>query len=136
MKKILIIEDNSFISNLYRSRLENEKYSVTVAEDGQSGYYAVSEIKPDVVLLDLSIPQMDALSVLGKVRAQRQFTKLPMFVMADSDTGSLADDAMAAGGTHCFNKADETALDDVVAALGDLFKSYLNKPPVAKRFVP
>src|SRR5882724_11964355 len=121
MKKILIIEDNTFVANTYRTRLESSNYAVNIAPDGQSGYYAISETKPDAVLLDLTVPQMDALSVLGKVRAQNQFKKLPVFVLADSDSDSSADDAMFAGATHCFNKSDDGALDDVVVALDDLF---------------
>jgi len=134
MKKILIIEDNSVVANTYRTKLESRNYAVNVASDGQTGYYAISETKPDAVLLDLTVPQMDALSVLGKVRAQKQFKKLPVFVLADSDTSTSADDAILAGATHCFNKSDDGALDEVICALDDLFPSVSAKKSARKKF--
>src|SRR5688572_23787076 len=99
MKKILVIEDDSDVANLYRSRLQASNYEVEYAADGQTGYYAIYDTKPDVVLLDLTLPQMDAVTLVGKIRAQKKFQKLPMFALADSFNCSNAEDAIAAGAT-------------------------------------
>jgi DNA-binding response OmpR family regulator len=125
MKKILVIEDDTTIANLYRSRLQAQNYDVEYAPDGQTGYYAIYDVKPDVVLIDLTLPQMDAVSIVGKIRAQKKFQKLPMFALVDSLMASNAEEAITAGVTHLFNKEDPNTLNEIVAALGDLFNPFL-----------
>src|SRR3954462_15353732 len=100
MKKILVIEDDSQVANLYRSRLQAQNYEVEYAPDGQTGYYAIYDTKPDVVLLDLNVPQVDAVTLVGKIRAQKKFQKLPMFLLADSCMCNNAEEAIAAGATN------------------------------------
>lgn len=125
MKKVLVIEDDSTTANLYRSRLQAQNYEVEYAPDGQSGYYAIYDTKPDVVLIDLTLPQMDAVAIVGKIRAQKKFQKLPMFALADSLMAANVEEALAAGVTHLFNKDDPNALNEIVAALNDLFNPFL-----------
>jgi CheY-like chemotaxis protein len=125
MKKILVIEDDSNLANLYRSRLQAQNYEVEYAPDGQTGYYAIYDTKPDVVLVDLTLPQMDAVTLVGKIRAQKKFQKLPMFALADSCMCANAEEAIAAGATHLFNKEDPNALNEIVAALNQLFNPFV-----------
>ena len=73
MKKLLIIEDDPIIANIYRSLFEKENYKVEVAADGQSGFYKIHEERPDVVLLDLMLPLINGCDILRKIRAQKAF---------------------------------------------------------------
>jgi len=125
MKKVLVIEDDSEVASLFRNRLLAQNYEVEYAPDGQTGYYAIYDTKPDVVLIDLSIPQMDAVTLVGKIRAQKKFQKLPMFMLADSCLSDNAEEAIAAGATNIFNKADPNAVNEIMAALGQLFNPFL-----------
>src|SRR3954463_5803722 len=125
MKKVLVIEDDSEVASLFRNRLQAQNYEVEYAPDGQTGYYAIYDTKPDVVLIDLSIPQMDAVTLVGKIRAQKKFQKLPMFMLADSCLSDNAEEAIAAGATNIFNKADPNAVNEIMAALGQLFNPFL-----------
>src|SRR5689334_8237398 len=85
VKKILIIEDDASFADSLKTKL-TDVHQVELCQDGQSGYYAIYEYKPDLVLLSLTIAQMDPVSLVGKIRAQKQFHKLPIFVLADSAT--------------------------------------------------
>ncbi len=60
-RKILIIEDDHLIASIYKSKFEKAGYEVDVAYDGQTGFYRIHEIRPNAVLLDLMLPQMNGL---------------------------------------------------------------------------
>lgn len=126
MKKILIIENETFVADRYKNRLES-MYQVEVAPDGQSGFYAIYDCKPDAVLLDTNIPQMNAVSIVGKMRAQKQFKKLPILLLVDAYSCPIAEDALTAGANEAFNKNDPKALNHLLSTLSDLLSPFLSK---------
>src|SRR5437016_3130664 len=103
-RKILIIEDDHLVADIYKSKFEEAGYEVDVAYDGQAGFYRVHEIKPNVVLLDLTLPQINGLDILKKIRAQKRFDKLPIFVFTNAYRSEFAHEAAAAGANQVFNK--------------------------------
>lgn len=68
MIKIAIIEDDSAISQMYRIKFEAEGYKIETAENGILGLKLVEEMKPDIVLLDLMMPEMNGDEMLVKMR--------------------------------------------------------------------
>lgn len=126
MKKILIIEDDLNVVALLRSRLE-EYFEVEVAPDGQSGYYSISERKPNAVLLDLTIQEMDPLSLFGKIRAQKKFCELPFFILVDSLPNDLADEALTSGANGVFSKSELDYVDSILGALKSHFESRVHR---------
>lgn len=68
MKKILVVDDEESIRLLYKEELEDEGYDVDVAADGKEALTKLASYKPDLVTLDLKMPEMDGLEVLGKIR--------------------------------------------------------------------
>jgi DNA-binding response OmpR family regulator len=69
MAKIAIVEDDAAISQMYRIKFEAEGYEVETAENGKLGLALIEEIKPDIVLLDLMMPEMNGDEMLQKLRA-------------------------------------------------------------------
>ena len=69
MSKIAIIEDDSAISMMYRIKFEAEGYTVETAENGKLGLALIEEMHPDIVLLDLMMPEMGGEEMLTKLRA-------------------------------------------------------------------
>ena len=69
MSKIAIIEDDVAISQMYRIKFEAEGYIVETAENGKLGLALVEEMMPDIVLLDLMMPEMGGDEMLQKMRA-------------------------------------------------------------------
>jgi DNA-binding response OmpR family regulator len=69
MTKIAIVEDDSAISQMYRIKFEAEGYEVETAENGRLGLALLEEMKPDMVLLDLMMPEMNGDEMLVKLRA-------------------------------------------------------------------
>ncbi len=68
--KILIVEDEHPIAEMYRFKLENEGYLVGVAHDGQQGLDKVEEFGPSLILLDLKMPVMSGDEMLEKLRSK------------------------------------------------------------------
>lgn len=69
MEKILIIDDDPFILEMYALKFKEEGFSVETAKDGKTGLAKLEEIKPDVVLLDVVMPVMDGFDILKKIKA-------------------------------------------------------------------
>ncbi len=70
MNKIAIIEDDLAIAQMYRLKFESEGYEVSSAGDGVAGYKLIEDFKPDIVLLDMMMPEMNGDEVLAKIRKQ------------------------------------------------------------------
>ncbi len=68
MKKIAIIEDDQAISQMYRFKFEAEGYSVETAENGKLGLELVESMKPDIILLDIMMPEMTGDEMLAVMR--------------------------------------------------------------------
>jgi PAS domain S-box-containing protein len=67
--KILVIDDESVVRSLLRRSLERRGYSVAEAGDGQAGIRAIREATPDLVVLDMTMPELDGAEVLRRIRA-------------------------------------------------------------------
>lgn len=67
MKRILVVDDEKNICELYRSELEDEGYSVTLACSGAEALRAVEKDTPDLIVLDIQMPGMDGVETLEKL---------------------------------------------------------------------
>jgi len=72
MKKILIVEDEDPIRNLYKEELKDEGYEVVVAADGLVGYELFKKEKPDLITIDLKMPNMNGIELLDKIRKENK----------------------------------------------------------------
>ncbi|MGZ3774860.1 MAG: response regulator [Pseudobdellovibrionaceae bacterium] len=80
--RILVIDDESAIRNTLRINLEANGYKVREALDGKSGISLVSEFHPNLILLDLGLPDINGLEVL---RQLRKWTRVPVIILTVSD---------------------------------------------------
>jgi DNA-binding response OmpR family regulator len=81
-KKILIIEDEKALTDVLKTKLEKDGYSVLAAEDGKRGCEALGQYSPDLILLDIAMPQMDGYEVLQKLK--NEGVKIPVIVISNS----------------------------------------------------
>lgn len=96
-KKILIIEDNQDNYQLVRFLLEHAGYEVAAAFDGVSGMKAAKEESPDLILLDLAIPEMDGWELAKKLKALELTQDIPLVALTAHTSKSDLRRAMAAG---------------------------------------
>lgn len=75
MKKILIIEDDPFLSEMYLAKFVQSGFEVEVAFDGKMGLDKAKEILPDLILLDIVLPKMDGFEVLKEIKKENSILK-------------------------------------------------------------
>ena len=104
MKKILIIEDDQIVSNVYRNKLVVEGYQAEIALDGETGLKTMRTFQPDAIVLDLMLPKMSGVEVIKQIRSEADFSKLPIIVFSNTYLTNLIQDAWKAGATKCVSK--------------------------------
>ena len=131
-KKILIIEDEEFLSEMYKIKLISEGYEVAVASDGQAGVKLAISGKPDLILLDLMMPKMNGFQVLEKLKAKKDTSVIKVYVLSNLSQGEEINKAMTIGADGFLVKASltPTQISDFV------HKVFDNKKGKDKNIVP
>lgn len=81
MGHILVVDDDPMVTRLVRINLELEGFQVMEAWDGSTALQMLEESRPELLVLDIMMPQMDGWQVLEKVRAQDDFKQLPVVIL-------------------------------------------------------
>src|SRR5439155_17754291 len=108
MKKILIIEDDQIVANIYRNKFSIEGFQVEIANDGHLGLELVRSFRPDAVVLDLMLPKLTGVELMKQIRSEPDFEKLPVIVFSNTYLTNMVQEAWKAGATKCLSKANCT----------------------------
>lgn len=81
--KILIIEDDRYISKMYQLKLSLEGYQVEVADNGRAGVEMVKSFAPNIILLDILMPELDGFEVLKLVKSEEATKSIPVLIMSN-----------------------------------------------------
>lgn len=82
-QKIVIVEDNASLSDIYKTRLEALGYTCFVAYNGITGLYFIQKELPNLVLLDLMVPDIAGDQILAKMRASNWGKNIPVFIISN-----------------------------------------------------
>jgi DNA-binding response OmpR family regulator len=104
MKRILIIEDDSIVSKIYRHKYEEAGYHVASAADGEAGWQQLKNFKPDLLQLDLMVPKIDGVEIIKKIRAHQEFNSLPIIVLSNGYMTDMVNEAIKAGANRYVSK--------------------------------
>lgn len=94
---ILIIEDDPYILKMYKLKLEIEGFNVGTAVNGKLGVEAVKKEVPDLILLDILMPEMDGFEVLDHLKASEKTKEVPVLVLSNLDKEDHINKAMSFG---------------------------------------
>src|SRR6266850_2495320 len=108
MKKILIVEDDQIVANIYRNKFSLEGFQVEIALDGEAGLAMVRSFRPDAVVMDLMLPKMTGVELMKKIRSDEDFHHLPVIVFSNTYLTNMVQEAWKAGATKCLSKANCT----------------------------
>lgn len=108
MKKILIVEDDQIVANIYRNKFAVDGFQVEVALDGATGLELVRSFQPDAVILDLVLPKMTGVELMKCIRAEPNMQNLPVIVFSNTYLSNMIQEAWKAGATKCLSKANCT----------------------------
>lgn len=81
--KILIVEDDTFLLDMYATKLSLEGFEVLSATDGEKGFKVAKEKLPDMVLLDILLPKMDGFMVLKKMKEESATKNIPVILLTN-----------------------------------------------------
>jgi len=121
MSKIAIIEDDRAISQMYRIKFEAEGFDVETAENGNLGLALIENMKPDIILLDLMMPEMGGAEMLKKLRAEAWGKNIKVIVLTNMGEQEIPKDIENLGVSSFILKADMTPRQ-----VAELVKSHLS----------
>jgi len=131
-KKILIVEDDPIIADLYQRKFVAEQFAVELAGDGSTAMESLKAHRPDVVLLDLQLPQVNGIEVLKFIRGTPELHTLPVIVFTNAYLCNLVQSAWKAGANKCLTKAICTprqVVDVVRLTLAETQTPATERPP-------
>jgi len=97
MPKILLVEDNEMNRDMLSRRLERKGHRVVVAQDGRQGYLLAHSERPDLILMDLSLPVMDGWEVTRLLKSNGSTRHIPIIVLTAHALVSDREKAFEAG---------------------------------------
>ena len=89
IKKVMIVEDDEYISKVYEIKFAKEGIAISIARDGEEAVKKITDEVPDLILLDLMIPKKDGFAVLEEIKKKPKLAKIPVIVL--SNLGQAAD---------------------------------------------
>jgi len=120
--KIAIIEDDGVIRQMYRMKFENEGFEVQVAENGRDGVALAAHMKPDIILLDLHMPEMNGAEALSGIRGENWGKHIPVIILTNLGEEESPKSLRALGIHSYIVKADYTPRQ-VVARVKEALES-------------
>lgn len=126
MTRVLVVDDEPQLARLLVINLRARKYDVDCAPDGGTALDAVAAGRPDVVLLDLGLPDMDGIEVLERLRV---WSQVPVLVVSARHGSEEKIRALDAGADDYITKP--YSMDELLARLGAVTRRVLTRDPVA-----
>ena len=83
MPKILIVEDDPFLSEMYTTKLVQENFEVDLAVDGKEAIKKAREMKPDLILADIVLPKMDGFEVLAEIKKDIELRNIQIIALTN-----------------------------------------------------
>ena len=102
MAKILIVDDAMFALNMVSRMIKQAGHQVITAKDGEEGLARIAAERPDVVITDLLMPNLDGLSFLSAIREDDQ--SLPVVILSANIQDSMRQKCLEAGATEFMHK--------------------------------
>ncbi len=122
MIKIAIIEDEQAIAQMYRFKFEADGYEVETAENGRLGLELVGKMRPDMILLDLMMPEMTGEEMLAAMRATDWGKNIKVIVLTNRGEQEIPPEVRQLGVSAVILKADMTPRQVAVIVKAQLEK--------------
>jgi CheY-like chemotaxis protein len=97
MPKILLVEDNEMNRDMLSRRLVRGGYEVAVAEDGERGVEMATNDRPDLILMDMSLPVIDGWEATRRIKAMPELRKIPIIALTAHAMATDREKALEAG---------------------------------------
>ncbi|MBI5765709.1 response regulator [Candidatus Falkowbacteria bacterium] len=109
--KVLLVEDDSMIVKMYKMRFEEEGYAVLVTDKGSEAIEIVEKEKPDIILLDVILPEVDGFTVLQRLKNDTKTKEIPILLLTNLGQESDKEKGLQMGAADYFIKAQHTPVE-------------------------
>jgi CheY-like chemotaxis protein len=82
-KKVLIVEDDIFVAEVYSTKLLEMGHEIQIARNGQEGLAILEKSVPDLILLDIIMPIMDGIEMLAEVKKKDEWKNIPIILLTN-----------------------------------------------------
>jgi len=113
-KSVLVIEDDKFLRELLINKLVTEGYKIEGAVDGKEAFAILEKGRPDLIILDIILPDINGFEILEKIRANQAWAPVPVIILSNLDQKEDMDRAKALGAIDFMIKAN-FSLNEVLA---------------------
>lgn len=106
--RVLFVEDDASVAQMYKFSLELDGYEVHVAPDGLTALETVVTTRPDIVFLDIRLPKLDGLSVLERLRSDAKTKGIPVVILSNWNEKELVEHGLRLGALDHLIKSQTT----------------------------
>lgn len=119
-KKILLVDDDLYIRDLYAEVLKDENYDVLIASDGEEALAVAKAATPDLILLDIMLPKLDGIQVLSKIKEDPDLKTVPVVMLTNFGQEDLVKQAVNIGSTEYLLKYNITP-GEIIKKVAEIF---------------
>jgi DNA-binding response OmpR family regulator len=109
--RIVLVEDDATIANMYSFQLEQDGHTVWMATDGEAGLRLTREVMPDIVFLDIRLPKLDGFEVLARLREDPKTAALPVVILSNYGSDEMRKRGFELGAQDYLVKARVTPIE-------------------------
>ena len=120
-KKIMLVEDDIFIRDIYGTKLTHEGFEVLLTENGVDALKKIEGFMPDMILLDIVMPYMDGIDFLKEIKKNEKYKNIPVIMLSNLSEKERVDDALSLGVSDYLIKSHFTP-SEVVEKINSLLK--------------
>lgn len=123
---LLIAEDDQFYANLYKTKLEKEGFAVVISTNGSETLRLIEESKPNLIILDIVMPELDGFEVLKQLKSKPDFKNVPVIVLSNLGQQEDIDRALSLGAFRYIVKSN-VSIHDMVESVEEALKESQSK---------
>lgn len=123
MNTILLVEDDPSLIDIYSITFTHENFTIDVARNGQECLEKVKTIMPDLILLDLMMPEMNGIQALEKLKTDAKTKDIPVLILSNIDESTHETRALELGALKYLIKSQYLPMDIVSIVKNTLLKT-------------
>jgi DNA-binding response OmpR family regulator len=112
-KSILLVEDDPFLMDIYSQKFKKSGFDIRVAENASKVFQFLEEKVPDIILLDIVLPQMDGWAILKKIRSNKDWDNCQIVVFSNLGQKEEVEKGLSLGANRYLIKSQYTPLEVV-----------------------
>lgn len=120
MSKILLVEDDPFLTTMYKTRFATEGHEVITAQDGENALVLMKQAAPDLVMLDVMLPKIGGFAIMEEMQKSESLKKIPVVVLTNLADEESIKKAKVFGVKEFLTKAKHTPTE-----IFEIIKKYL-----------